>query len=1138
MLADPSAPQAPLAALPRHPAEPEVSAASEQEGAQSAAARPGPIGGGEAEAQAADRDASQAGTQAGVSEASRAEACRELSEVAALEEWQRQRVALLNGGLLGRLLSRPHPSSALLGQSSTALSGFAAGMHGGSMSSSGLLGSGAPTLSRRLPSSALLGQSSAALSGLAAGMHGGSMSSSGLLGSGAPTLSRRLPSSALLGQSSAALSGLAAGMHGGSMSSSGLLGPHAPPVAQSSAAALTTASLHRHSLQNAGLDAPAAGALTHFGAPFSLGSTLAGGAGGISRPSPASTGVIDDSDSDIIFPAGSPDRLFTQPIPTLGSPEGSSIEAILRGLSPIHTALHANRVAAGPSAAGAVPTGGAAAPPAGNPFAALQGPAGAVPTGGAAAPPAGNPFAALQGRATARPAAAGAVPTGGAAAPPAGNPFAALQGRATAGPSAAGAVLTDRGGAPHGQPLAAPLDRAAARPSAAGAVPTGGAAAPPAGNPFAALQGRATAGPSAAGAVLTDRGGAPHGQPLAAPLDRAAARPSAAGAVPTGGAAAPPAGNPFAALQGRATAGPSAAGAVLTDRGGAPHGQPLAAPLDRATARPAAAGAVPTGGAAAPPAGNPFAALQGRATAGPSAAGAVLTDRGGAPHGQPLAAPLDRAAARPSAAGAVPTGGAAAPPAGNPFAALQGRATAGPSAAGAVLTDRGGAPHGQPLAAPLDRAAARPSAAGTESAAMQRLRLENQVLKAQLAQRQQQQPKPVHRTVLRAREELAKREAGMAPERLRILGKRARGEPLGEPKNSKPGDPAYEQWRLEEQFKVQECSRNIALLKERVDSIALVCNRATFLLFANSGKSGAAHLHIEGLEADGLSNSQRSFLNKVLKDFILVPATRNSIMDCLPQYVPADTANPVMGEGRAPQRRRRDASPRPPGDHEDDTGDLEEEAGAAEQAAAAEEAAATEEEATAAATGGEDLWAGAHGILPVQQQPTAAAEARPTVRPGPGAAAGPPQPQPQRQARVPANTQSKLNAFFFARLDEDAGLSYDGLVAALGHHDRDLAQVARAEHLRKAWKSACAQYKEKYNREPTVVDGSGSEVQVSWAELEESLRDIFEEVRMGHERDQEIAAELFALKCLIRGSSARQARYEELWNEAGELTSA
>ncbi|KAG2488137.1 hypothetical protein HYH03_013282 [Edaphochlamys debaryana] len=67
---------------------------------------------------------------------------------------------------------------------------------------------------------------------------------------------------------------------------------------------------------------------------------------------------------------------------------------------------------------------------------------------------------------------------------------------------------------------------------------------------------------------------------------------------------------------------------------------------------------------------------------------------------------------------------------------------------------------------------------------------------------------------------------------------------------------------------------------------------------------------------------------------------------------------------------------------------------------------------------------------------------------------------------------------------------------------------------------------------------SGSEVQVSWAELEESLRDIFEEVRMGHERDQEIAAELFALKCLIRGSSARQARYEELWNEAGELTSA
>ncbi|KAG2483780.1 hypothetical protein HYH03_017376 [Edaphochlamys debaryana] len=317
-----------------------------------------------------------------------------------------------------------------------------------------------------------------------------------------------------------------------------------------------------------------------------------------------------------------------------------------------------------------------------------------------------------------------------------------------------------------------------------------------------------------------------------------------------------------------------------------------------------------------------------------------------------------------------------------------------------------------------------------------------------------------------------------------------------------------------------------------------------------------------------------------------------------------------MGEGRAPQRRRRDASPRPPGDHEDDTGDLEEEAGAAEQAAAAEEAAATEEEATAAATGGEDLWAGAHGILPVQQQPTAAAEARPTVRPGPGAAAGPPQPQPQRQARVPANTQSKLNAFFFARLDEDAGLSYDGLVAALGHHDRDLAQVARAEHLRKAWKSACAQYKEKYNREPTgegpargrgrgqagtgggqagtgggqagtgggqagtggghagtgggqagtgggqagrggaraagnmpaaqpaVVDGSGSEVQVSWAELEESLRDIFEEVRMGHERDQEIAAELFALKCLIRGSSARQARYEELWNEAGELTSA
>ncbi|KAG2501187.1 hypothetical protein HYH03_001002 [Edaphochlamys debaryana] len=624
MLADPSAPQAPLAALPRHPAEPEVSAASEQEGAQSAAARPGPIGGGEAEAQAADRDASQAGTQAGVSEASRAEACHELSEVAALEEWQRQRVALLNGGLLGRLLSRPHPSSALLGQSSTALSGFAAGMHGGSMSSSGLLGSGAPTLSRRLPSSALLGQSSAALSGLAAGMHGGSMSSSGLLGSGAPTLSRRLPSSALLGQSSAALSGLAAGMHGGSMSSSGLLGPHAPPVAQSSAAALTTASLHRHSLQNAGLDAPAAGALTHFGAPFSLGSTLAGGAGGISRPSPASTGVIDDSDSDIIFPAGSPDRLFTQPIPTLGSPEGSSIEAILRGLSPIHTALHADRVAAGPSAAGAVPTGGAAAPPAGN---------------------------------------------------------------------------------------------------------------------------------------------------------------------------------PFAALQGRATAGPSAAGAVLTDRGGAPHGQPLAAPLDRAAARPSAAGAVPTGGAAAPPAGNPFAALQGRATAGPSAAGAGLTDRGGAPHRQPLAAPLDRAAARPSAAGAVPTGGAAAPPAGNPFAALQGRATAGPSAAGAGLTDRGGAPHGQPLAAPLDRAAARPSAAGTESAAVQRLRLENQVLKAQLAQRQQQQPKPVHRTVLRAREELAKREAGMAPERLRILGKRARGEPLGKPKNSKPGDPAYEQWRLEEQFK-------------------------------------------------------------------------------------------------------------------------------------------------------------------------------------------------------------------------------------------------------------------------------------------------------------------------------------------------
>ncbi|KAG2501186.1 hypothetical protein HYH03_001001 [Edaphochlamys debaryana] len=290
-----------------------------------------------------------------------------------------------------------------------------------------------------------------------------------------------------------------------------------------------------------------------------------------------------------------------------------------------------------------------------------------------------------------------------------------------------------------------------------------------------------------------------------------------------------------------------------------------------------------------------------------------------------------------------------------------------------------------------------------------------------------------------------------------------------------------------------------------------------------------------------------------------------------------------MGEGRAPQRRRRDASPRPPGDLEDDTGDLEEEAGAAEQAAAEEaaeeeEAAATEEE----ATGGGDLWAGAHGILPVQQQPTAAAEARPTVRPGPGAAAGPPQPQPQRQARVPANTQSKLNAFFFARLDEDAGLSYDGLVAALGHHDRDLAQVARAEHLHKAWKSACAQYKEKYNREPTgegpargrgrgqagtgggqagtgggqagrggaraagnmpaaqpaVVDGSGSEVQVSWAELEESLRDIFEEVRMGHERDQEIAAELFALKCLIRGSSARQARYEELWNEAGELTSA